>query len=212
MAQKGRMTECGFNASLTPHKKIGLAVRGQLWQNLLGTRLRTNLGNPEINHITMGTGGESHIEYRLKGLEIVLYDDGDLSLDDYNFAVTRSTQVERALTALFKVMNDTTKKKIDFDVTMSMHIRFADKSLSKFMTTNVHFIATRKLRRAFGKIGGVRSFLLRLTDNLDMVVFSSNHIDFLYHATVSSGSDRKPFVRQFVANSMKYVESMRRYA
>jgi hypothetical protein len=212
MVRKKALASLGFDLTLTTKKELGSKVQGKLWQNLLGTAFRSALGRPELDHVVTGTGGESHVQYETKEITVIVYDNGRLDLFDSNFSRSRASEMERILRAFFQVVNRTTNRKVTFRARARLHMMLADRSLKKFLDDNIQFKATPKLRRALGDYKGVKSVLLGMSENQDMVVFSPDHVDFLYHSEITSDLSRKPFVVDFVTVSMKHVDSMRRFA
>jgi hypothetical protein len=211
MAQKKLASNLVFDLTLSPKKELGPTLQGKLWQKLLGSAFRSGLGKLELDHVVTG-GGESHIRYDTKGMAITAYEDGTFTLHDSKFSVPRTSDLERILTAFFEVVNATTKRRVNFDADARLHMILSDRSLKKFLDDNVQFSATSKFERVFGHSKGLKSFLLQISDDVGMVVFHPNHLDFLYHAKVASDPRRKPFVSAFVVGSMKYLDSMGRYA
>jgi hypothetical protein len=211
MPRKKAVADLAFDLSLTVKKDLDPKLQGKLWRNLLSTSFRSALGNPELDHVVTGSGGESHIEYDTKGIAITAYDSGMLTLSDSAFSKTKASEMERILNAFFKVVNRT-KRRVTFRVSGRLHMRVVDRSLEKFLSENIQFKPTVKFRKALGNSRGVKSFLLKMSDNVDMVVHSPSHIDFLYSAEVASALNRKPFVMDFVTAGFKYIDSMRMYA
>jgi len=212
MVRKRALASLGFDLTLTTKKELGPKVQGKLWQNLLGTAFRSALGEPELDHVVTGTGGESHVQYDTKGITLTAYDNGRLDLTDPEFSRSRASEMDRILGAFFQVVKRTAKRKVTFRAHARLHMMLADRWLKKFLEDNIQFRATPKLRRALGDYKGVKSVLLGLSENQDMVVFSPDHIDFLCHSVITSDLKRKPFVVDFVTVSMKRVDSMGRFA
>jgi hypothetical protein len=212
MVRRKTFANLAFNLSLAPKKEFGAKLQGKLWQNLLGSAFRSTLGKSEVDHVVTGAGGESHVQYDDKGITLIAYDNGSLDLTDSEFSRSRASEMEKLLSAFFQVVNRTTNRKVTFTANARLHMMLADRSLKKFLDDNIQFRAAPKLRRALGDYKGVKSVLLGMSENQDMVVHSPDHIDFLYHSVIKSDLKRKLFVVDFVTVSMKRVDSMRRFA
>ncbi len=197
--------------SLEPKKELSSTLQKKLWQNLLGTDFQSLIGKPEIDHIVTGSG-ESHIEYHMDGFELLVYENGLLNLSDSKISIARTSKVERILTAFLQTISHAANKKLEFSVTARLHLALLDEGVKRFLKSNIGFTRTSKLRKVFGNYVGLKSFLLKITDSLDMAVFSPAHIDYLYRGTVNASSSRKPFVRSLVTTSMNHLKAMRRYA
>ena len=212
MVQNTLVSELMFDADLEPSKRLGSEIRGKLWQNILSISFRKSLGNPEIRHITMGSGGESHVMYDVRGMWVSVYDDGELRVFDDKFTIARSTEVEHILKAVFQLVTRTANKRVNYDVDLRLHMLATEPSLKKFLKESVQFSGKSTFLKAIGRYKGLRSFLIRMSDNFGISLTFPDHIDFLYHDTISSGSNRKGFVSSFATKSMKFLKSMSRYA
>lgn len=212
MVQKTFGSELIFDGDLEPSKKLGQAIRGKLWQNILSIDFRKSLRNPEIRHTAMGTGGESHVMFDVRGIWVTIYDDGEVRIFDEKFTMARSTEIEHILRAVFQLATRTANKRVNYDVNLRLHMLITEPSLKKFLNEGVRFAGNSRFLKAIGRYKGLRSFLMRINDNVGMSLTFPNHIDFLYHDVISSGSNRKAFVSSFVTRSMNLLKSMSRYA
>jgi hypothetical protein len=212
MVRKKTSANLAFNLTLVPKRELGARLQGKLWQNLLGTAFRSALGEPELDHVVTSTGGESHVQYDTKGISLIAYDYGRLDLNDSEFSRSQTSEMERILGAFFQVVNRTINRKVIFKADARLHMSLSDPSLEKFLGDNIRFRVTPKLRRALGDYKGVKSLLLGMSKDQDMVVFSPDHVDFLYHSDIRSDLKSKAFVVDFVTASMKHLDSMRRFS
>jgi len=211
MTRKAPFKDSYLELTLNPEKELPPTIQKKLWQNLLTTDFQSSIGKPEIDHVVTGSG-ESHIEYQMDGFELLLYEYGRLSLRDRKISIERTSKVERILTAFFQTVHHTANKKLAFSVSGLVHLILSDGAVKRFLRDSIGFRATPKFGRVFGNHAGLKSFLLRISDSMNLAVISPVHIDFVYHGTVNASPSRKPFVRAFVTTSMNHLKLMRRYA
>lgn len=193
--------------NLRPDKELPASRYEDLWRILLSADFRKELGNPDIGHMTTGSG-ESHIEYRGQGMKVILYEWGHVTLDCTKFSPAKSGQVERIFTATLRAIRRAAQKPVKFKVDAYLHVIIAHPLVKKFLADNIRLSVTRRFKQAFGEYKALKSIVVQFSDTSDIVFFQPNHIDFLYHDAISGKG--KVLVSQFVSKSMKYVELMRR--
>lgn len=211
MTQKGLVSDLVLDANLFPTKELGAVVQAKMWQSILANDFRNGLGKPEIDHITMARGGEAHVEFDKDGISITMYDDGNLRILDEKFSEARSIKFERIISTVSTFLTRITGHPVKIDVNIRLHMTISDVALRKFIKDGVRFTGTKAFLKALGRYKGMKSVLLKLSDHLDMIIFYPDHIDFLYHDTITS-SHRKLLVRAMAVTSMNYLKTMRKYA
>lgn len=212
MPQTKLATDMNLHITLKPKRKLPSSLERKFWQSLLGNDFRDSLGRPEVDHFASGGPGESHIEYRVGSIEILPSDDGELIIFDREYAPSKSPEVQRVITAFLQAAKQTAHKRVDFEIDARLHLILVGYSSKRFLTENVRFSPTRRFIQAFGKHSSVRSFLLQLSENLDVAVFHPDHLDFLYHGTIATSPNGKTFVSSFMATCMNYLRIIRRHA
>lgn len=209
MVRKVHSAELGFESAFLPAKKLREEVRGKLWQNILRADFQKSLGNPEVQHVNKGYSGESHVSYNRDGISIVAYDDGKLRVEAQKFRPEQGNEIELIVKSFIQLVNRTAKRKVSYNVNLRLHADITEPSVKKFLSQSIRFAATPELLKAIGHFKGIRSFVLRVTDDFNLVFFYPAHVDFLY---TISGSIRKHFVASFVTRSLKYLQSMEKHA
>jgi hypothetical protein len=200
-----------LTVNLSPKRQLSSSARGRLWQKLLDPDFRTSLGEVRIDHISSGGSGESHVEYLLDGIDALITDRGHTDVDLTKLIPERTRQLEKMLSSVIAEVGRAARKKVDLNLNGLLHLMLVKPVMTRFMAENIRFVASPEFFRVF-RNKGVKSFLLRLSDTLDVVVGTRGHLDFLYHDTISTTSNRKPFVGRFLTLSTRYIESLRRRA
>lgn len=212
ISQKKLVKDVSLTIHLRPKKELSLSSSGKLWKKLLDYGFRSSMGKIDIDHIASSGPGESHVEYKMGSIDVLMYDTGRIDIDDDKFIPARSRQLDKILTVILSAIGGTAKKRLDVEVSALIHLILVGPSLSRFLGQNIAVRTTPKFRKAFRKYIGFKSTLLQISSTLDVVFQGPSHLDFLYHDVVSTAANRKPFVDQFTRTTMQYIESISRLA
>jgi hypothetical protein len=209
---KRLVKDVGLSIRLTPKRELSLSAQRRLWQKLLDQDFRSSIGKPEIDHIVSSGPNESHVHYRIAGIDFVIYDRGRADMNVEKFVAGRTRQIEKILAAILRAIGQATPKPWNLEVSALLHVILPNPAMRRFLRENMRVRPTPKFREAFGKYVGFRSFVLMISNTLSISFVSPSHIDFLYHDTISTAPSQKPFVDDFAIKSMQYIESVGRCA